>query len=342
MKFDVVVGNPPYQESKDGGKDLPIYPYFYDLSEKCSDKYCLISPARFLFGAGATSSEWNKKMLSDKNIKVVYFEQKSGNVFPGTDIKGGVTALYRDKDKDFGAIVTFASFNELNSILQKVTLNDFESIGKLIYGVTSYTFSPKAYEDYPDIVNRVGKGSGNQLTSSIFDAVPEVFLDNRQHEKQIQIYGRQSNSRVYKWVDREYIRVPKNLMQYKVFIPAANGSGAIGEVLSTPVIGHPVIGHTATFISMGNFQTEFEAVALLKYVKTKFARTMLGIKKTTQHNKTKEVWSKVPLQDFTLNSDIDWSKSIPEIDQQLYKKYRLSPEEIDFIESKVKAMDQVQ
>lgn len=339
MKFDAVVGNPPYQVSMEGGKDMPVYPYFYDLAEKLSDRYCLISPARFLFGAGATNTHWNNKMLNDKHLKVLYFNQNSSEVFPSTDIKGGVAVLCRDANQDFGAIETFTSFNELNSIMLKVARQDFESLGGLIYGVTSYTFAPKAYEDYSFISSRVGKGSGNQLTSGIFDAVPEVFLNNKQNDKQIKIYGRQKNERVYKWVNIEYIRVPDNLNSFKVLIPAANGSGAIGEVLSTPLIGQPLIGHTATFISMGNFQKESDAEALLKYVKTKFARTMLGIKKTTQHNKTKDVWAKVPIQDFSASSDIDWSKSIPEIDQQFYKKYGLSQEEIDFIESKVKPME---
>ncbi len=77
---------------------------------------------------------------------------------------------------------------------------------------------------------------------------------------------------------------------------------------------------------------------MLKYIKSKFARAMLGVKKVTQDN-PKSVWECVPLQDFTPNSDIDWTKSIPEIDQQLYKKYNLSEEEINFIETKVQAMD---
>lgn len=339
MKFDVVVGNPPYQESKDGGKDMPVYPAFYDLAAQLSNTYCLISPARFLFGAGATNSEWNQKMLNDKHLTVPYFNQNSSEVFPGTDIKGGVAILYRDTKKKFGAINTFTSFKELNSILHRVEQENFENISSLIYGVTSYTFTSEAYNKLPVLVNRVGKGSGNQLTSGIFDAAPELFSDEKKNNSQIKIYGRQKNTRVYKWADLDNIRVPDNFDGFKVFIPAANGSGAIGEVLSTPLIGQPFIGHTATFISIGKFNLLVEAEALLKYVKTKFARTMLGIKKTTQHNKTKEVWSKVPLQDFTQKSDIDWTKSIPEIDQQLYKKYGLSAEEIDFIETKVKAME---
>lgn len=123
-----------------------------------------------------------------------------------------------------------------------------------------------------------------------------------------------------------------NLMKYKVFVPKSNGSGAIGEVLSTPLIGH-----TQTFISIGSFDTEYEANSLLKYPKTKFARTMLGTLKVTQDNK-KATWLNVPLQEFTANSDIDWSKSVSEIDKQLYKKYGLSKEEIEFIERKVKEM----
>lgn len=338
MKFTAVVGNPPYQLNREGGKDLPIYPYFYDSAEILADKYSLISPARFLFGVGATNTDWNKKMLNDEHLKVIYFKQDSSEIFPNTDIKGGVAILYRDANKNFGAIKSFTAFSELSSILQKVEHHNFECLSDLIYGVTSYTFSQKVYKDYSGIVNRVGKGSGNQLTSGIFDAAPEIFLDKKQNNKQIQIYGRQSNERVYKWVNLDYINTPDNLSNYKVFLPAANGSGTIGEVFSTPIIGQPFIGHTATFISMGSFKKEIEAEALLKYLKTKFTRLMLGIKKTTQHSKTKDVWSKVPLQDFTKKSDINWSKSIPEIDNQLYKKYGLDKKEIEFIETHVKEM----
>ena len=92
------------------------------------------------------------------------------------------------------------------------------------------------------------------------------------------------------------------------------------------------------FIGIGSFDNKSEANALFKYVKTKFARCMLGILKVTQDN-NKGTWKYVPLQDFTPNSDIDWSKSISEIDQQLYKKYKLSKAEIDFIETHVKEME---
>lgn len=117
-------------------------------------------------------------------------------------------------------------------------------------------------------------------------------------------------------------------------MPQANGSGAIGEVLSTPLIGY-----TQSFIGIGLFDSKLEALACLKYIKGKFSRVMLGTLKITQNNSSPEIWSNVPLQDFTDKSDIDWSKSIHEIDLQLYKKYGLDENEIAFIESHVKEMN---
>jgi type II restriction enzyme len=100
----------------------------------------------------------------------------------------------------------------------------------------------------------------------------------------------------------------------------------------------PLTGSSQTFISIGAFNTEAEAQAALKYVKTKFARIMLGIFKITQHNPS-ETWIKVPLQDFTTHSDIDWTQSVHDIDLQLYKKYGLDKKEQQFIERKIISMD---
>lgn len=109
-------------------------------------------------------------------------------------------------------------------------------------------------------------------------------------------------------------------------------------MLSTPVIGVPVIGHTDTFLSIGKFADAQEASACLNYVKTKFARCLLGTLKATQHN-PRDTWANVPLQDFTTSSDINWSASVADIDQQLYRKYGLSADEIAFIEKMIKPME---
>ena len=117
----------------------------------------------------------------------------------------------------------------------------------------------------------------------------------------------------------------------------AIGSGHFGEVLSTPIVASPFEIATDTFISMGQFKSRNEADRLSIYLKTKFLRAMLGVKKVTQDN-PKAVWCFVPLQDFTDNSDINWIRPIAEIDQQLYQKYGLTQEEVDFIEKNVKEM----
>lgn len=139
-------------------------------------------------------------------------------------------------------------------------------------------------------------------------------------------------------MNRKYLERHPNFEKHKVVLPKSNGSGAIGEVLSTPLVGEPLVGHTQSFISFGAFDNEGEAQNCLKYIKSKFARTLLGVLKVTQDNNP-ETWSKVPMQDFTPQSDIDWTKSIPEIDRQLYAKYGLDEQEIAFIEEKVKAME---
>ena len=129
----------------------------------------------------------------------------------------------------------------------------------------------------------------------------------------------------------------KNLNKYKIYIPSASGGGEFGETISSPIVAKPGVGATETFLSIGCFGTSKEAQNCCKYIKTKFARALLGVLKTTQHI-VPEKWKYVPLQDFTSSSDIDWSLSISEIDAQLYKKYKLTKEEIAFIESNVKEM----
>ena len=210
-----------------------------------------------------------------------------------------------------------------------------------MFGFNSYKLTEKAYIDFPDFENRiVGAATRYYLLTNIFGRLPEVFLDeSTQNPNEIKILGREENERVEKFILRDYIIDHENLDKWKVLISKANGTGKLGETLSTPLIGRPGLGHTQTFISLGAFDTEEEANKLLKYIKTKFARTMLGVKKITQDNATAEVWSKVPLQDFTPQSDIDWTKTIPEIDQQLYTKYGLDQTEINFIEEKVRSME---
>lgn len=345
MKFDVVIGNPPYQDSTTGDNDTyaaPIYSDFMDLSYTLSDLVTLITPARFLFNAGGTSKQWNRKMLNDPHFKVVLYETNSNKIFPRTDIKGGIAISLRDANQEFEPIQVFTAFPELTHILKKVLKVSKESLSQIISGRNIYKLSEQALIDHPEIEKLQSKGHSNDVGSGAFKVLKDtIFYKDKPldgNNDYVQFLGLSNRNREFWWGRESYQEVPDSFYHYKVFVPEANGSGAIGEVLSTPLIGAPLIGATDTFISVGNFDNKFEAESALKYVKTKFARTMLGIKKATQHN-PKSTWEYVPLQDFTPNSDIDWTKSIPEIDQQLYKKYNLSEEEINFIETKVQAMD---
>lgn len=336
MKFDVIVGNPPYHITTERTSDAPIYHLFMDIAYDLCNKVSFITPARFLFDAGKTPTEWNKKMLSDIHLKVVLYNPKSSDVFPNVDIKGGVAVTYRDASKDYGYIGTFTAYEELNSIVRKVKSKSENTLDTEIYVQNKFVLS-ELYNDYPHYQALIGSnGREKRLTTSIFD-FDEIFYDAKQNDNDLYVLGLVKNVRIYKYIQLKYIEPSDNIMKYKVILPKSNGTGALGETLSTPLIGSPLMGYTQSFIGIGAFNNINEAEACLKYIKSKFARVMLGVLKATQDN-NRDVWRLVPLQDFTTRSDIDWSKSVAEIDQQLYAKYGLDESEIAFIESKIRPM----
>ncbi len=343
MKFNVIVGNPPYQDRREGTSDNPIYHLFMDLAYQLSEKVVLVTPGRFLFNAGKTPNQWNKKMLDDKHLKVQTYFSKSSDAFPEVNLMGGITITLRDKKQSFEKIGVFSKFQEVNSILQKVIkTTDFESIDCNIYTQNKFDLET-LYKDYPAYKNIIGSnGREKRLTTSIFDQL-SIFTEEPTNKNDICVFGLIRNNRTYRFIPAKYIEDHKNTYKFKVLLPKSNGSGALGEVVPTPLIGEPVIGkigtgYTQSFISIGAFSTIKEAESCLKYIKTKFVRSMLGVMKVTQDN-NKEVWKYVPLQDFSEKSEMDWSKSISEIDQQLFAKYKLMKNEIEFIEKMIKPME---
>ena len=341
--FDYVIGNPPYQDETLGdnkGFAPPVYDKFLDSAFEIADTVEMIHPARFLFNAGSTPKAWNEKMLSDPHFKVLYFEQNSSKVFPNTDIKGGVAITFYNAREKFGEIGVFTAFNELNTLLKKsVSAAGFTSLSTIVVSSYAYHFTEKLHTDYPSIKNKMSKGHLFDLKTNVLEKLTEIFTIDQPSDgnEYIRILGRVEGKRTYRFVRRDYITKVKNLDKYKVFLAKANGSGALGEVMSTPLIGEPLIGSTESFLSIGSFETLQEAKATEKYIKTKFARCLLGVLKTTQ-DITPDKWAYVPLQDFSPSSDIDWSRSIHDIDLQLYCKYGLDEKEIEFIETHVKEM----
>lgn len=343
MKFDYCIGNPPYQ-ILDGGAQAsakPVYQYFSLAAREIADVVCLIQPSRWMTG-GKGLDIYRAEMLNDKHIKMINDFASSKSVFNNVDIKGGVCIYIRDKnyigkckcirnniDGKEESFRFLRSGNDdifirepiLVSIKDKVTEKDFESASRIVSAA-------KAYGLRADTMRDAGKYG-----------LPE-FKDEEQPNGYKILGLIDGHNRGYKYLPKDYPIPQKNegLLKYKVFVAEAYGCGEIGEKMSTPVLSTPGELCTETFLQVGPFETKIEAENCLKYIKTKFLRTLVGIIKQTQHT-TQRVYKYVPLQDFTKNSDIDWTKSISDIDQQLYKKYGLSENEIKFIEEKVKSMD---
>lgn len=341
-KFDVVIGNPPYQEEAQGKgtRDTPVYHLFMEAAYEVSRKAVLITPARFLFDAGFTPKAWNRKMLSDPHLSVPHYVPSSGDLFPGTDIKGGIAVTSWDESREGEPIETFTSFAALNGILHKVLAARATPISRQVSSGRAYAYTPQMHAENPHASALMSSDAQYRLSTNTFEQLSFLFHEGKPSDERtyIEVFGLIKNRRVYRWLPSDYITGPDSFESHRVVMPAANGSGQLGETLSSPNVLMPRIAVTQSFITIGSFATEAEARACLAYVKTKFARTLLGVLKITQHNPAR-VWKHVPLQDFTSASDIDWTKTIPEIDQQLYAKYGLSVEEIEFIESHVKPMD---
>lgn len=365
VKFDAVIGNPPYQSNDNGERDdgsanasaSPIYNYFVEISKKISRIQTLIIPSRWLSGAGKGLNKFSKEMLDDQHLRSINIFYNGSTIFPKTDIKGGVLFFLRDTEylgktrvefvDDVATYIedkylknhiseTFIPYPQLANILEKVNnrtdyLNN-QNIQKIVsvlkpYGLRTDFFENQAKYLLPEIFAEADRARGGDPSKKI-----------------IKIIGLKNKRRTFRYVPDTYpipIRTDNDgndtVNTFKVFSPYAYGNGEFGETIPDPFIGYPGEIVTETFLRIGNFNSKVKATGLLKYMKTKFFRALVGILKTTQHSTT--TYKLVPLQDFTDNSDIDWSKSVHEIDLQLYKKYGLDDDEINFIETKVKEMD---
>ena len=344
MKFDAVVGNPPYQETisnNDSNRSLSkqLFPEFIKLTIKLNPKYSsLITPSRWFTGEAQDGSFISlRKFVKEHNHFVsIYNYSIASNVFNNVWIAGGVN--YYLYDRDYSGKVDFYTCNNVKkekqtrdlfeegldivinsgenyAILQKVRKGDFVSLTTITKGRDAFGIT--------------GKNAKNVSEAIFFDGAYELRCA---HEE-------------IRYVKKDIITKNMDIAnKWKVFISKGNGgAGTLGDEKQVAILGKPYLGKaksvcTDSLIPIGCFDTEAEALNLQKYIKTKFLRYIVGILKVSQ-NVYQNVYQFVPLQDFTEKSDIDWSKSVTEIDQQLYKKYNLSDEEITFIESMIKPME---
>ena len=345
-KFDVVIGNPPYQEEAqgEGTRDTPIYHRFMDAAYEIGTKAVLITPARFLFNAGFTPKAWNEKMLADPNLSVAHYVAKSEELFPGTEIMGGIAVTYRDAGREGVPITTFTAFPELNTILHKVRETGATFIDGDVSSGRAYAFTDAMHAAHPAASGLMSSDAQYRVSTNTFEQLAFLFHETRpddEHEY-VKLLGVLRNKRTFRWIRSDYITGPSNFDKYKVAVPTSrNAGGMLGDkpalVTGFSLLLDPGTGVTQSFITIGEFASQADGEACLKYIQSKFARVMLGILKVTQHN-PRSTWKFVPAQDFSPSSDIDWTKPIPEIDAQLYAKYGLDDTEIAFIESHVKPM----
>ena len=343
MKFDVIIGNPPYQLS-DGGAQAsarPIYQLFVENAISLNPKYlCMIVPSRWMIG-GKGLDDFRQKMIEDKHFSSLHDFLNPKECFPNNDIKGGVCFFLWDKDHTGPCKITSYTQNGVRkstrnlkkdgvdifirdeilvSILDKVLARNENTFDTIVSASKPYGFRAET------MVSASKFGLPEFLTEKI-DGGYEIFgLGDKM-------------KRTWKYLPKNY-PIPKKspcLDKYKVFIAEAYGCGNIGEIPSTPVLSTPGQLCTETFLEIGPFNDAQSAENVIKYIKTKFFRALVGIQKQTQHT-TQKVYRFVPLLDFKSKKDIDWSKSVSSIDEQLFVRYDLNSEEIKFIKMNIQEM----
>lgn len=344
VKFDVVIGNPPYQES-DGGANAsatPTYHYFVELAKKLKpNNISLIMPSRWYSG-GKGLDKFRDKMLNDIHIRELFDFPNPDEVFPNTNIRGGVCVVNWDN-----------SYNAKDTLTRVVTFKN-NKVTSDVYRSLKFAQSDTFIRDYTSVqiiekINQVRKLDEGRISDFVSPLKPFGFRgffirDERFHndtselQKPVKCFGKGTVG----YVEREEVKVKTEWIdKWKVFTARANNIGTeLNDDNFNTIVGEPGTICTETYLVIGADLKldENSTNNLSNYLKTKFSRLLHGVAKTS-HDAARTTYKFIPLQDFTVKSDIDWSQSIAEIDQQLYKKYGLSDEEIAFIEEKVKEME---
>ena len=288
----------------------------------------MIMPSRWYAGGKGLDS-FRDNMLKDQRISVLVDYFDSTECFPGVDISGGICYFLWDANSNAKCNVTTIRHNNINSLSRKLLLDDDDTFIRFNEAINIIekinTKDRKTFSQYISSRKPFGLNTSIKVASK------------GECKEPIFIYAYPNNG----YIDLPKIKCNKELInKFKVCI-----SYAYGERGNFPyfVIGKPFIADkdtccSETYLVAYSSDDLYSIQSVVKYMKTKFLRFLVLLRKNTQHA-TKGVYNYVPVQDFTEKSDIDWSKSVAEIDQQLYKKYNLSDEEIAFIESMIKPME---
>ena len=321
MKFDVIAGNPPYQLNDGGGMGTSataLYHLFVSQAKKLQPRFLtMIIPSRW-FAGGKGLDEFRSEMLNDQRVSTIVDYFDSTEVFPGVDVSGGICYFLWERDKTGLCKITsvrsgqsstmerplleensdsFIRFNEAISIVRKVRSKNEPSIEEII--------SPR---------RPFGIDADVSIRTAPF----------------------QNSLKIYSYPDKGYVsetEITRNqswLRKHKVYITKAYGErgGFPYLVLGKPFLGECKSCCSETYLVVGPFNTREQSENAIQYMRTRFFRFLVLLKKNTQ-NAPRSVYSFAPAQDF----DETWS------DKKLYKKYNLTQDEIAFIESMIRPME---
>ncbi len=334
MKFDIIIGNPPYQLTDGGGMNgisaKPIYHLFVDQAIALNPKFlCMIIPSRWMTG-GKGLDYFREKCLKDTRFSMVHDFENDKEIFPSADIGGGV--MYFLWQRNHNDMLDYFVHKEGKIVHDKRYLSTGESI------IIRDTFASR-------IVSKIDhKNSFSSIVSSrkpfdfgadIFKTSPEFFSERKDEKHSIKFYGWDGVPTV-KYIENDKIKNKKLSGAFKVFIsktgdPYFRMGRTNKQILRMPFIGLQDTACSETYLCIGEYDSDSIPKAIIKYISTKFFRFLVLQKKKTQ-NVSKDVFEFVPLLDFSNNSVINWEKSISCINNQLYSIYGLSEEEQNYIE----------
>ena len=323
MKFDVIIGNPPYQMEDGGGRDsaaIPLYDKFVIQAKKLLPHYLImIIPARWYSG-GRGLDDFRDKMINDTHIKVLRDYPETNDCFPGLNIRGGVCYFLWDSEYNGACTVTNIIKNIENNQLRFLKEDNCDILIR--------------YNQSISILQKVQKFKEETLNNYV--SVSRPFGMRSNFEDFVHSKDEKNNIKLYRFGDNGYVSIDKitnNLQmvkQYKVIVSKASPGGDEypHSIVSTPIISEPSSVCTETYLVIKTVSSRNQAENLITYIKTRFFRFMMSLVKNTQ-NISRGSYLFVPLQDF----------SHPWTDEMLYKKYGLNEEEIAFIESMIRPME---
>jgi site-specific DNA-methyltransferase (adenine-specific) len=323
MQFDVVIGNPPYQLSSDGGtRDVPIYQKFVEQAKLLEPRFLsLVIPARWM-ASGLGLNEFREVMLNDRRIRDVIDYPVAKEVFPSVEIKGGVCFFLWDRDYQGDASVQSIR----GGVVSGPTMRDLSEFDVLVRDNRAIQILRKVLARKDEsIIHILSVDKEFGWTSNFED------FHAKKHKHDVPIHYGRHGKRLKGYVQRSQITKSEELVdKWKVMVPQAGSDG--GQRIPDVVLGKPFIASkpsvcTQTFLFF-YLNTRLEAQSVQSYLRTRFFRFLVSLRKITQHA-TRSTYTWVPQQTW----DREWT------DKELYKKYKLTKEEIEFIESMIRPMD---